>query len=190
MALIPVQHVVADMYNVDPDFTADTIMGMAVRLIESGSNVFVGRLTAGTQLIFGIAGDTQSDTTAGTPYAADLVVGSHRPDDTAKTRSTENRVSDFFNETLASGKMTVYTGGGRFLTDQYDATDTYVIGGSVGVVGASGLWADDGGHANSTNNPCVCVAQPAAQPSGVPGTDTSDGSLSLGTYIELVLHIL
>lgn len=188
MALIPVQHVIADMYEVDPDFTNDTVMGMAVRLVESGSEVFVGRLTATSQLIFGIAGDTQSNTTAGTPYSADLVIGSHRPNDSAQTRSTQNRVSDFYNETLASRKMTVYTGGGRFLTDQYDTTDTYVVGGSVGVVGASGLWADDGGNANSTNNPGVCVAQPYAYPSGVPGTDTADGSLSLGNYLEIVLH--
>jgi hypothetical protein len=178
MALIEIYHVVADMYDVDPDFTTDLVEGMCVRLAADGTVAPANT----SNPVFGIAGDTQSDTQAGTPYAADLTIGA----DGAAQRSTQNRVSDFYNETLASGKMTVYTGGGKFATDQYDTTDSYTPGAAL-FTDDDGQLTVDGTGTDDFNIIGRVAAAPAAYPSGVPGTDTTDGSLSLGTFLTFIL---
>ncbi|MFW6172962.1 MAG: DUF2190 family protein [Elusimicrobiota bacterium] len=181
MAIIPVHHVIADNFNIDPDwsFTVDgeILAGMAVTLDADG---YVDFVTAAGNVAFGLAGDTLSDSTASTPYADDLAVGA----DGAGSRSTQNRVPDFYNETLASGKMTIYHGGGRFMTDQYEAGDTFAVGDSV--------YSSTDGEISTTegtgNVLGIVAAAPAAYPSGVPGTDI-DGSISLGTYLDLILRV-
>jgi hypothetical protein len=183
MALIEVYHVVADMFPVDRSTNPNIIEGMVVALNSAG-NAIIATGASGVRAI-GLAGDSSEDTTGHTPYAADLVIGAHAPGDTANTQSTSNRVSDFFNETLASSKITVYTGGGRFLSDQID-TQTYVPGESLEVT-AGGLLTNVA--ATNTQGVGVAVSATRAYPSGVPGTDTPDGSLSLGNFLEFILQV-
>ena len=186
MALIEIYHVVADYYKVDPDWSADVEEGRLARVVESGDEEYVALATATD--VLGVMGDTHSTTTGGTPYADDLVIGAHGSvaNPTAKTRSTENRVSDMFNETLASGEMTVYHSGGKFATDQYDtgATNPYTAGAKLYSTAAGLLTSDGAGDVVGK-----VVKAPKAYPSGVPGADTEDGSLSLGTYLTFVLSL-
>jgi len=182
MALIEVYHVVADQYEVDPDFSSDIVEGMLVRITTSNGRAVVA--PANTSSVLGVAGDTQSETQAGTPYAADLVIGSTGSVGTpsAQTRSSQNRVSDMFNETLASGKITVYTGGGTFKTDQ--------IASGITITPGEKLFSDANGKFTDTSaGDAVAMATSWAQeePSGVPGTATPDGSLALGTFVTFKL---
>lgn len=186
MGLIEIYHVVADMIEVDPDFATDTVEGMVVGLTTSGTKTVVApSSTGGVTNAYGIAGDTQSTSQAGTPYSANLIIGAHGPvtNPTAKTGSTQNRVSDFFNESLASGLMTVYTGGGKFATDQYDTGATYTPGSAVTTTATAGILGTGGVTVG------IVVEAPKAYPSGVPGTDTTDGSLSLGNYLTFKLTV-
>lgn len=172
MALIVEQHVVADMYPVG---LTNISAGMLVELDTDGT-IIPG--TAGDLSIIGIAGDSflagEGQTTA---YSAEVVIGA-TDSTTARRRFTSNRVSDMFNETLASGKMTVYNGGGKFWI-----SDDLVIGEGALAVGATligatgGLWA-----AGATAGQVVGIAVAAAQkyPSGVPGTEV-DGSIAIAT---------
>jgi len=188
MGLIEIYHVVADQLEVDPDFASDTIEGMVVGLTTSGAKtVAAPSATGGTTNAYGLAGDTQSSSTAGTPYSADLVIGANGPvtNPVARTRTSSNRVSDMFDETLASGLITVYTGGGKFATDQYDSTATYTPGAAVQVSATPGIVTTGGGGATLG----VVVDAPKAFPSGVPGTDSTDGSLSLGNFLTFKLTV-
>lgn len=173
MALIVLQHVVADQLPVDQDFAADIEAGQLVTVEVTG---LVAAADVAGEVVYGIAGDTQSDTTAGTAYAEDLVMGA----DGALTRSTQNRVSDFYNETGASGMMTVYTGGGKFATDQWAAAREDNINPSdLLYADANGQLTDVAGAGNACG---ICTVGPSAYPSGVPGVD-ADNSISLGTYV-------
>lgn len=179
MALIEIYHVVADMYAVDPDWTAAEaiIEGQWVALETISSNVYAKRADGSTELVIGVAGDTMSTATAGTPYAAQVLVNP-----AGATRWTQNRVSDYFNETLASGLITVYTSGGKFATDQYAAV-TFVAGTRLYVDANGDLTNVDAGNAQVV---AICVAPIAMYPSGVPGTDI-DGSMSLGNFVTFKL---
>lgn len=181
MSLIEIYHVVADMYPVDPDWTNQIIEGHFVMLDANGL-IHLSTGAANTVTI-GVAGDTLSNTTPGTPFSnwpfGSLVVGSK-----GSPWGTVNRVSDFMNETVASGLMTVYHSGGRFASNVYDVVN-YVVG--------QALYTNDHGHLTniaSVNAQVVAtvVATPAAWPSGVPGTDI-DQSISLGDYIDFKLEI-
>ena len=175
MALIEVFHVVADNVPVDPEFTTDIERGLCVSLTSAG----LAAPGTNTGLPYGLAGDTQSNTEAGTAYAADLVIGSNG----AYTRSTQNRVANMFNETLASGLMTVYHSGGVFKTDQYEDL-TYTVGGLVYSSATGTLTtSNNGGAALAVGQ---VLATPEMYPSGVPGTDV-EGSISLGTFITIKL---
>lgn len=188
MGLIEIYHVVADQIEVDPDFTTDTVEGMVVGLTTSGTKtVAAPSSTGGVTNAYGLAGDTQSSSQNGTPYSSDLVIGANGPvtNPSARTRSTGNRVSDMFDETLASGLITVYTGGGKFATDQYNTSATYTVGATVNVSAVAGIVTSGGGGAALG----VVVEGPKAFPSGVPGTDTVDGSLSLGNYLTFKLTV-
>lgn len=134
----------------------------------------------------GIAGDTVAlnevsfggATSLG--YAADVVINANG--DTART---VNRISDMFNETSASGQMSVYSGSGVFLTTKYDAEgmgNDYVVGLPVylSAMAAGNFTAVD----TSGVKVGMCLSEPIAYPNGIPGT-TVDGSLSLGTYIKV-----
>jgi len=177
MALIEIYHVVADMY---PIAASQSIReGMCVGLNTDGE----AEAADATAQIFGIAGDntvvSASNTDKSTPYSAALVTGASG----ASTKWTENRVADAYNETTASGKMTVYTGGGKFATDQY-ADVTFVVGNALYSDANGKLTNVDGGGSIVG----TVVALPTAYPSGVPGTDTVDGSLSLGTFLTFILN--
>lgn len=186
MALIEIYHVVADMY---PIAAAQTIReGMCVRLNAAGEVI----PAIATLDVMGLAGDSTavsaSAASKSTPYSAQLTIGANSDGTVRSTQWTQNRVSDAYNETLASGKMTVYHGGGKFATDQYDTTVlTFTCDSNTTAdlySNAAGLLTNVNGGGQRIGR---CVAVPTAYPSGVPGTDTTDGSLSLGTFITLIL---
>lgn len=175
MALIEIYHVVADMFDVDPDWTNAIVEGTLVTLNANG----LVAISNATDRVLGVAGDTLSNAQSGTPYAADVVVSG-----SGATRSTANRVSDMFNETLSSSLMTVYHGGGRFATDVFTAGLTFVP--------AQALYSDATGHVTNVNGGGNIIgsvaAAPAAWPSGVPGT-VVEQSMSLGNYLDFILNI-
>lgn len=178
MALIPVYHVVPSYYSVDPDHNATSnpiYMGMFVALNSSG---YVAKATHTDAM--GIAGDTIATDAGYTPYAADVIIsgGGH-------VRSTSNRVSDFFNEVLGSGKMTVYHSGGEFWTDQYELLDY--------TPGAKAYCSTTGKLTTSTVSASTIqvgriIEGPSDYPSGVPGIDTQ-GSMALGQYVRFKLDL-
>ena len=181
MALIPVFHVVATEYVVDPDWTTAIYAGEWVTLTDSGTNVYATRADGSTDRVLGVAGDNQTNSGGGTAYSAQLVVNS-----SGATRWSQNRVSDFFNETLASGKITVYNGGGEFKTDKFVGTGAYSAAAKLYVSTAGVLTTSDAGNGQIV---ATCVAAAADYPSGVPGTDTTDGSLSLGSYLSFKMEL-
>jgi len=180
MALIVEYHVVADMYPVG---STAIVAGMNVALsngviIPSGTSQ-----TAGT--VLGIAGDSaRADEGQTTAYSAQVVLGA----DGAGTRWTSNRVSDFYDETLASQKITVYNGGGKFwissdLFDGYGATieqNNLLTNSST----TAGEWASG---ATAGQEYAIAVGARQAYGSGVPGTDV-DGHITLGDYVPVVLR--
>ena len=182
MALIVEYHVIADMYPVSSEAIH---AGNLVSLNATGQAV---PSPINTDLAIGVAGDS-SLTAAGqtTAYAAQVTIGA----DGAGTRWTENRVSDFYDETIASQKISVYHGGGKFWISS-DLLDTGVAltPGEFMRVGAvtAGEWLD-GGTNDVGDTVAICVGPVSAYDSGVPGTDTTDGSITLGNYFPVVLRI-
>ena len=182
MALIVEYHVVADMYPVGGTAIS------AGMLVSFNANTQIVPSPINTALAIGIAGDSalnaQGQTTAN---SAQVVIGA----DGAGTRWTENRVSDFYDETVASQKITVYNGGGKFWvsSDLLDAGTVLAAGEfmQVGAV-AAGEWLDGGTNAIG-DTVALCVGPVSAYDSGVPGTETTDGSMSLGNYFPVVLRI-
>jgi hypothetical protein len=169
-----------------PVGTTAITAGMLVTLNAAGLAIPAPVATDPDVTALGIAGDSaltaQGQTTA---YSAQVVLGA----DGANTRWTENRVSDFYNETTASDKITVYNGGGKFWIS-HDLCDggaaAFVPGDLLGISAATaGEWAR-----GMTNDDVValCVGGVQDYPSGVPGTDI-DGSITLGEYVPLVLRI-
>jgi hypothetical protein len=173
MALIEIFHVVAAER---PVASGQSIKeGQVVSLDASGDVVIV----SGTnQVPYGIAGDTKSTSASSMPGI---------------DAGWQNRVSDYFDETKASGKMTVYHSGGEFATDQFTtavasaAPMTALYPTTAGLLGIVGEDAGAG----------VAVARltqaAGTYPSGVPGVDIN-GDQALGgensnTYIEFKLLI-
>jgi len=177
MALIVEYHVVADMYPVGATAIE---AGMPVVL----TNALVVPAGAAATGVLGIAGDSAlSAEGLTTAYSAQVTIGANG----AGTRWTENRVSDFYDETAASQKITVYNGGGKFWIDESLITAGFTpAGGSVVEAGAAGTW-----QAYTTPNAAlgITVGATSAYDSGVPGTDTTNGSISLGNYFPVVLRI-
>lgn len=181
MALIVEYHVVADVYPISGNITA----GMLVSLNAAGQAIAT---VAGATDAVGLAGDsalaTEGQTTA---YSAQVVIGA----DGAGTRYTENRVSDFYDETVASQKVTVYNGGGKFWisSDLLESGVALVPGEHMRVSTAdAGEWADAGTNTIG-DTVAICVNTVAAYDSGVPGTDVAAGSMTLGDYFAVVLRI-
>ena len=175
MALIPVYHVVPSYYPVDPAYDAvnsPIIMGMFVTI---DSNGYVAK--ASTTNAIGVAGDSIATDQGYTPFAADIVISGG-----GATRSTSNRVSDFFDETRGSGKLTVYHSGGEFWSDQYE--------GNLNVLPAADVYVS--ANALLTESGSVVVGRliegPTDYPSGVPGTDVQ-GSITLGSYVRFKLDL-
>lgn len=180
MALIVEYHVVADMYPVGSTAIS---AGMLVAMNPSSdSGEIIPATTALKDSVIGIAGDSALASAAQTTAYSDTVVvgATPTPTTTAKTRWTSNRVSDFYNETTASGKITVYNGGGKFWVSEDLVTSISTI------KPGDGLKADDGGMFEEVANnadgdqAAICVGLPRLYPTGVPGTDTTDGSIALG----------
>jgi len=127
MALIPRFHTAVGMYGIDPaDITlvnngtaaSEIHQGMVVGLNSSG---YIKRANGtGTNGIrpIGLAGDSLAAGSGHTAYGASLVVSPG-----GSKKSTQNRVSDYFNETLGSALMTVYFGGGEFFTNMYESAN-------------------------------------------------------------------
>ncbi len=181
MALIVEYHVVADMYDVG----ATAIQ--AGMLVSMTADLIVPSAANPDQQSLGIAGDSrlaaEGQTTA---YSDQVRIGAGG----GTTRFTENRVSDFYNETLASDKITVYNGGGKFWISNtlFDNDGASCTGGLlIGLGTVAGEWTDS---AVTDDDVCaVCVGASQAYSSGVPGTDTTDGSISLGNYVPIVLRL-
>lgn len=176
MALIEEFHVVADHYPVDSTVT-NLIEGMFVMLSSSTGNAIKATGASGTRCI-GVSGDTKSTSTSGLP-----ATNNAQPTNTPFV----NRVSDSFDETKASGRVTVYHSGGKFASNQYEPSPvaTYTVGQAL-YVSANSLLTSDA----SANSQVVgtLTALPGPFASGVPGIDIS-GSLTLGNYIEFKLEV-
>jgi hypothetical protein len=179
MALIPVYHVVPSYYPVDPAHDAvasPIIMGEFIAIASTG---YVAK--ASDTNAIGIAGDTIATDQGYTPYAADIVISGG-----GATRSTSNRVSDYFDETRGSGKMTVYHSGGEFWTDRYVTTANWHAG-DVCYSSTAGKLTTAAVDANSIKVGRV-ISGPSDYPSGVPGTDIQ-GSMALGQYVHFKLDL-
>ena len=184
MALIVEYHVIADMYPVGGTAIK---AGMLVTLNSTGLAIPAPTSTNPDQKAVGIAGDSKLTSAAQTTaYSDTVVIGA----DGAATKWTSNRVSDFYDETVASQKITVYNGGGKFWisTDLFDAPSSVTVGHALGCSGSTaGYWEE-----NTVVEDDICaiaVGLSSSYPSGVPGTDTTDGSISLGTYIPVLLRL-
>jgi hypothetical protein len=173
MALVEKFHVVAAERNVA---TGESIKeGQLVALDSSGEIVLQG---ASNAVAYGVAGDTKSTSASAMPGIS---------------AGWQNRVSDMFDETKASGKMTVYHSGGEFATDQFAANvssanpgdDLYAANGVLDTFDQSG---------GTTAVVVGRLTQAAgAYPSGVPGIDINGDQALSGensdTYIEFKLLI-
>ena len=172
MALIPKFIVVAAEQAVA---TGQTIkMGQVVSMDVNG-NVVVQ--SASNTIPYGLAGDTKSTTASAMPGISS---------------GWQNRVSDYFDETKASAKMTVYHSGGEFATDQFAANVASAGTIMCKLYGYAGVLDTNDGYSTS-----VVVGRltklAGTYPSGVPGVDIN-GDMALGgdnsnTYIELKLTI-
>jgi len=173
MALIPIYHVVADYIDVDANETIT--MGQCVKMAADGELELVD---ATSDVVYGIAGDTKSDSTPGIPSTNPATIGSSNVD----TKFT-NRVSDPYDETKASGKITVYHSGGKFATDQYESDD---------FAPGDALYTSANGKLTKTPSASTQVIGYVVSfgdyPSGVPGIDV-DGDITLGEYLVFKMAI-
>lgn len=190
MALIPVFHVVASDFPVDPTDTTDIPQGRLVALDADGNVQLALDSAAGTYPM-GIAGDSRSQGT--TSYTANsgsalsgtkgsLVIGSFG----LGLRNTQNRLADNYNETLASGKMTVYHSGGEFWTNEYNSTElasaspgALLYAGTVSAV--NGFWSTTGSNVVAGR----LIQGPLSFPSGVPGAIQYPGDTSATDFTQL-----
>ena len=184
MALREIHMVVADNYRVDPNWASDIQEGTFLKLSDTDTSTDGDNYVAMSDdgdLTIGVAGDSHR-TSEGktTEYSDSLIINSK-----GATRYTENRVSDFYNETLASGFVTVYHSGGTFATDLYNANvGTLTLGSPLYVDPSTGYLS---GLANG-RRVATLVGNIADYPSGVPGTDV-EGSISLGEFITFILNV-
>lgn len=177
MALIVEYHVVADQYAVGSTAIS---AGMLVSL--DGAGVVIPTPTgSNAAIVLGIAGDSALTSEGrSTAYSDQVFIGA-----AASARWTENRVSDFYDETTASDKITVYHGGGKFwisedLFDASPAVNAYVDN-SATTDGEYRITATAGQEIG------IAVGTSQAYPSGVPGTDIN-GSITLGNFIPVILR--
>lgn len=183
MALIPKYHTTVAMFPVDPAdvtqlnaggaaLTYGIFQGMAVGLNSSG---YVKK-ASNSVLPIGLAGDSVAVSASYSAYQDSLLVSS-----AGSKRSTQNRVSDYFNETLGSGLLSIYTGTGQFWTDMFVAGTSFTVGAAIKASNASPGFFDVSG----TPSVGICASSPVTYPSGVPGVDggsSSDYSMGLNSY--------
>jgi hypothetical protein len=196
MSLVVYHQTIADNFDVDPNYFTDsgsvgilagTLVGLNTSPFTPTTGYAVpasGALNAASAPV-GLAGDSIESTYKTTAYSAQVVISG-----SGATAWTQNNVANYFNETLASGKITVYTVGGVFATDQYVGNTLYVPG--MALYAASGTntglftTVDPGGGRRVG----YVKAAPAQIPSGVPGSGSNsvNGSLALGTYLTVILN--
>jgi hypothetical protein len=175
MALVEIYHVVASSRTVDTT-GADIKEGAIVSLNSDGEVVLQD---ATNTFAFGIAGDTKADDASSMPGV---------------DAGWQNRVSDYFDETKASGKMTVYNGGGQFYTDQYETTNVGALAVGDELFGFNGVLDTNVGQVGANRPTAILLAVPGQIQSGVPGVDV-DGDIALGSeqtndnYIEVKLLV-
>ncbi len=178
MALIPLYHVIAD--EVPVSSAASIMMGSFVKLSGTATAPVIIQATGvASEIAYGVAGDTKNTSTPGIPSTNPAHIGV----DGTEVKFT-NRVSDPYDETRASGKITVYHSGGKFATDQYDTTLTYAPGEPLYVGAAGKLQNVNAGSGQIVGR----VVSEGAYMSGVPGIDIN-GDISLGDYLIFKLVI-
>jgi len=195
MAIQEIYHVVATSLPVNSTLASDLPGG---RLVMMGLDGKVRLPEVVGNRILGIAGDTRATTFSSTtrnPESAALVIGAQG----ASTKYTVQNVAFGANDTLGSGKITVYHSGGEFYTDQYTLQNdsgavqyinpgyplySTVNGTPSGTTG--GLFTSD----SSSSKVLVAIAleAPGALQSGVPGTDIN-GSISWGTFLHVLMRV-
>ena len=183
MALIEKYHVVAAFYPVHAG--EEIIEGMWVKLNSDGEAILADG--SSTEICIGVAGDTK---TATTKVGIPTMNPSHgfSPDGlTGTTTQFVNRVSDQYDETKASGKITVYMSGGEFATNQYE-TDVASMDPSAPALYVSNLAKLTGTPSNSAQIVAMLTKSAGVFESGVPGIDVR-GSMSLGNYCEFKMVI-
>lgn len=183
--ILPLQHSVLDAFPVDPTFVVNStnrILAGSVVGLNAGGKLARTSTTVGA---LGLAGDSASDEYKTTAYSAEVIVSP-----TGAKRWTSSRLSDHYNETLASGLMSVYFGTGKFATDQYVASDTYTPGVAVYANAAGQLTATAGSGSLARRVGFVAEA-PRLYSSGVDGVDAPsvDNSMALGTFLTIHLNI-
>jgi hypothetical protein len=219
MALIEIFHIVASQFPIDATNTTDIPQGSLVTLDANGQAALADE-SAGQVVAVGIAGDSRSQgTTSYTPESGSslsrdpvttlegaLIIGAYGD----AQRFTQNRVADNYNEVIASGKMTVYHGGGEFWTDQYEIVDndgstatTYTPATFLYASDSTSITGSNGGKFTDdldTNSHVVglTLTSPTGYPSGVPGTGVNavgfsalpegGNSMSLGTFLHVQLR--
>jgi len=187
MALVEKFHVVAAEKSVSSGQTIKE--GQLVSLDASGE-VVLASTNAG---VYGIAADTKSTSASAMPGIA---------------AGWQNRVSDYFDETKASGKITVYHSGGEFATDQF-ATNVasatpgdLLYGNALGVLdtsdesdatATSAFGIRPVGQVTSWSATPLPGSTAGTYPSGVPGVDINGDQALAGensnTYIEFKLLV-
>lgn len=182
MVLIPKYHTAVAMFPVDPADVnqintggSETTYGFYNgQMLGINSSGYVKKATNAIKPV-GIAGDSLAAAAGHSAYADTLVVN---PGGVKK--STQNRVSDYFNETLGSGLCTVYITGGEFYTDMYVAGTSFTVGATLNASNASPGFIDVSG----SNVIGICTSGIAGFPSGVPGADgvPVDYSMPLKTF--------
>jgi hypothetical protein len=177
MALVEKFHVVAAERDVA---SGETIKeGQIVALNTSGEVVLQG---ASFVDAYGIAGDTKSSSASAMPGISS---------------GWQNRVSDYYDETKSSGKMTVYHSGGEFATDQFASNVSSATVGDLLYAANGVLDTVDQAGDDVTTAGVLAVARltqaAGTYPSGVPGIDINgDQALSgenTNTYIEFKLLV-
>jgi hypothetical protein len=197
MALIPKFHTAVAMFPVDPadvtlinagssDATYGIYAGQVVGLTSAG---YVKHATASnaspTILPIGMAGDSLAVSAGHTAYQDSILVSAG-----GSKKSTQNRVTDYFNETLGSGLLTVYITGGEFYTDMFLSTDTFTVGAKVYANPTAAYTTANAGlvTCSTTSNASqigVLTTGITQFPSGVPGVDSGqsgDYSMALKSY--------
>lgn len=171
MALIEKFHIVAESIPVMAG--VELIEGTFVKLNSDGE--VIKATGSASEVCLGVCGDTKSTSTSGLPSTNASSMGSF-----------VNRVSDTFDETKASGEMTVYHSGGSFASNMFESL-SYVPGEAL-YVSSNGKLTNVA--SSSGQVVAVCTKAPGAYDSGVPGLDTSNGSMQLsGSYIEFKLLV-
>lgn len=183
MALIPKYHTTVAMFPVDPADVSSLNSGGAAGTYAIYQGMAVGLNSSGyvkkasnSVLPIGLAGDSLAVSTSYTAYQDSILISAG-----GSKKTSQNRVSDYFNETLGSGLISVYTGTGQFWTDMFVSGTSFTVGAVIKASNASPGFIDGSG----TPAVGICTSGPVKYPSGVPGVDggsSSDYSMGLTSY--------